>query len=101
MGCNETAARETAAVIPDYLRRIRFWIVVTGSESPGDARTVGDAPAKRGCKSNADGPASLCRFGWDTHLESYKRSIIRVRTMRRHDLGLYIQSRKVAARVGG
>src|SRR5438552_2878077 len=102
MGCNEAAARETAAVIPDYLRRIRFWIVVTGSESPGDARTVGDARrAKRGCKSNADGPASLRRFGWDTHLERNKRSIIRLRTTRRRDLGRYLQSRKVAARVGG
>src|SRR5438093_13611693 len=98
MGCNEAAARETAAVIPDYLRRIRFWIVVTGSESPGDARTVGDARgAKRGCKSNADGRASLRRVGWDIHLGSNKRSIMGLRTTRRRYLDRYFQSRKNAA----
>src|SRR6266576_1130748 len=102
MGGNETEARETTAVIPDYLRGIRVWIVVTGCGSPGAARTVGDARrAKRGCKSNANGPASLRRFGWDTHLERNKRSIIRLRTTRRRDLGRYLQSRKMAARVGG
>src|SRR4030095_12134920 len=101
MRCNRAAAPKSAGVISAWFLRIRLWIFLAGTESRGASCSDGDGRrTKRGCESESAGSASLGWFGWDTHLERNKRSTIRLRTTRRRDLGRYLQSREMAARVG-